>query len=1033
MKKGKMMKNIVLVAIVTSAILIAGIFGTPIKSFANEVANQGASRIIETRAALLTNELTGTNQKPMSVNDVNYPVTKAAIPVDLLKNIEFKGFDNWTPIWWNETFHHGGDDWIEPMNVTIAKFTAVNNEGFSGVSNRTFQARANSDGSVDLRGGVRSNLSFDETGQDEYFDNQGGIFQTFATIPGHTYQFKAKQKVTEESPDDYKCSIHVGSGDVPNIPINFYPYELDKKYKDSVQFKATSTVSNISLRVQGDAVIQFSELELYDKTDVAPTIITSASDIMDPQAGVISGTGEPNSTVRIYESIYNNGFPIQHQIASGIVGMDGKWSFSIPVLSVTDDYYGYYNRVYATTETDGFIAKSQTLPIATLPYMTVQYFMYGEDTYVQGRYMGLITQVELQVNNEAKERVKVTNEKILYDTKNYITSDMDKVKLVGYNSAGKKIYETVVFVIPEPKPGDGELVVEPYVVGQKIIEGTSTGKVAKVSLIVNNEGSGKNPVLDDGSFKCYSDSIKFGDKVTVIGYNYAGRKICETRVAVLPKNFAIALSDYRVATDYIEGRYTGPVAQVGVIVNGIAKQQINVTGGTIKYYAKPLITKTTDKVTLVGYNSEGLVVGQKDLTIKEKVSVTPSPYYTDSQYVKGTYTGDVGKISLTINGVEGTKIPATGNNFQYYSSAKLIKNETDVVYLNTYDGLGKFINKTLIPVLLKGKIADINIYQISTDNYVVGSYTGAVSKVSLTVNGTESAKISVSGNNFQYYAAKLITKTTDMVYLNTYDSLGNFIDRKYVQIAPEGKITVPSYYVIGRDSYVISNYTGDIKKVELQINGVAKQRINVADGAIKYYAKSLITKATDKVTLVGYDSRGSAVSYNVIPISENISVTAEPFTLGTSYVSGTYTGTLGKVSLTVNGVEGSQILVAGNKFQYYAAKVITNATDVVYLNTYDRLGNFVNKTLVPIIPKGQITEANSYKIGTDSYVLGKYTGGITKVELQVNSLVQQRITVTDGMIKYYAKPLITKATDKVTLVGYNSMGSAVSSKTINIQ
>ncbi|KGL42140.1 hypothetical protein DUK53_04905 [Listeria sp. SHR_NRA_18] len=892
MKKGKMMKKIVLAATVTSAVLVASIFGTPIKSLANEVENQEGSRIIESKAALLTNELTGLNPNPMSASDINPPVTKAAIPVDFLKNTEFKGFDNWTPLWWNETYHHGGDDWIESMDVTAAKFTAANNEGFSGVSDRPFQARANSDGSVDLRGGVRSDLSFDETGQDEYFDNQGGIFQTFATIPGHTYQFKAKGKVLEASPDDYEYRISISDGNVPKISDRYDLYYEDKVYKDSVQFKATSTVSNVLLRVQGDAVIQFSELKLYDRTEVAPTTITSASDIMDPEAGVISGTGEPNSTVKIYESVYNYVDFNTIQIGSGTVGADGKWTVSIPTLIINDDVYGYYNRVYATTETDGFISKSRLLPIAPFPSMTLLSFMYGEDTYIRGNYMGLITQVELQVNNEAKERVNITNGKIQYNTKNFITSAEDKVKLIGYNSAGKQIFERTVNVVPEPKPGDGELFTKPHVVGQQI-EGTYTGKVDKVSVQINGVDSGKYPVFADGTFKIYRWATEINDKVTVIGYNSAGRKVCETKVAIIPKNFAIALSDYRVADAYIEGRYTGPVAKVGLIVNGVAKQQINVTDGIIKYYSKPLITKTTDKVTLVGYNSDGLVVGQKNVTIKDNVNVTPSTYYTDDQYVKGAYTGDVSKISLTVNGVEGSKILVSGDNFQYYA-AKLIKNTTDIVYINTYDGLGNFINKTLVPVALKGKITATNAYQIGTDNYVTG------------------------------------------------------------------------------------HYTGGIAKVELQINGVAKQRINVTGGTIKYYAKLLITNATDKVTLVAYDSAGSAVSSANVLIKTNISATANPFVLGTGYVSGTYAGSVGKISLTVNDVEGTKISVSGNNFQYYSSKIIKNASDVVYVNTYDGLGNFVNKTLVSVIPKGKIT-------------------------------------------------------DKVTLVGYSSAGSAVSSMTINIK
>ncbi|MHB9652303.1 immunoglobulin-like domain-containing protein [Enterococcus faecalis] len=40
-------------------------------------------------------------------------------------------------------------------------------------------------------------------------------------------------------------------------------------------------------------------------------------------------------------------------------------------------------------------------------------------------------------------------------------------------------------------------------------------------------------------------------------------------------------------------------------------------------------------------------------------------------YIKGTYTGDVSKISIIINGKEQAKISATGSPYQYYVGGKI--------------------------------------------------------------------------------------------------------------------------------------------------------------------------------------------------------------------------------------------------------------------------------------------------------------------------------------------------------------------------
>ncbi|EUJ24364.1 immunoglobulin-like domain-containing protein, partial [Listeria cornellensis] len=69
-------------------------------------------------------------------------------------------------------------------------------------------------------------------------------------------------------------------------------------------------------------------------------------------------------------------------------------------------------------------------------------------------------------------------------------------------------------------------------------------------------------------------------------------------------------------------------------------------------------------------------------------------------YVKGQFTGDVAKISLTVKQAKGSTIsvPTIGPDFQYYAKT-LIKNRTDEVTLTAYNALGGEIKTVSVPVL----------------------------------------------------------------------------------------------------------------------------------------------------------------------------------------------------------------------------------------------------------------------------------------------------------------------------------------------
>ncbi|EUJ47751.1 immunoglobulin-like domain-containing protein [Paenilisteria rocourtiae] len=426
----------------------------------------------------------------------------------------------------------------------------------------------------------------------------------------------------------------------------------------------------------------------------------------------------------------------------------------------------------------------------------------------------------------------------------------------------------------------------------------------------------------------------------------------------------ITTNDFVIGTDsYVKGTYTGDVVKIALEVNGTMQQIINATGSPYQYYAKGKINAPTDQVNMIGYDKEGNELQKTKVNVQKATAgqLTLNPFYLGKDnYITGQFSGDVAKISLTVGDMEGTKITVTTTDFQYYAN-KVIRNLTDNAKMTAYDNNGKVLDTKTVTIAKEagttGAINSLAPFKIGKDNYVTGQFSGDIAKISLTVNNVEGTKISVSPTDFKYYANNVIRNISDNVKLTAYDNVGKVLDTKTVTvlngISLPGSIDTIAPFKVGKDSYVTGTFTGDVAKVELQINKVALQRINVTDGTIKYYAKTNITKVTDIIELVGYNTAGDIVSTKVVPVtSANGGVTVNPFLIGTDgYVKGQFTGDVTRISLTVNNVKQTTINTppTGPDFQYYAKPLIKNRTDIVTLTGYDLLGGEIQTVTVLII------------------------------------------------------------------------------------
>ncbi|MBC6304926.1 immunoglobulin-like domain-containing protein, partial [Listeria booriae] len=571
-----------------------------------------------------------------------------------------------------------------------------------------------------------------------------------------------------------------------------------------------------------------------------------------------------------------------------------------------------------------------------------------------------------------------------------------------------------------------------------------TGVVGATVTITIGSNTYTGTVAANGSYAITIPKQPFG--TTITAKQALNGKTSTNASTTVTQGIVAAPTINAVTTDDTTVTGTGITGAVVTLTIGTNTYTGTVTGGnyTITIPKQATGTVISAKQTL---NSQTSTSVTTTVTSTETTLTANNFTIGTDNYIRGTYTGSsVAKLAIEVNGTVQQQITATGSPYQYYAKGKVTA-ATDEVYVISYNANGDQLKRVKVGVkaLTSGTITPDTFY-VGTDNYVTGTLTGDVSKISLTINGVETTKINVTtAPTFRYYANNLIRSLTDIVTVNGYDSTGELLDSKPVTVSQDrgnpGTITSVTPFKIGKDSYINGTYTGDIAKVELQVNDTVLQRINVAaDGTIKYYAKGKITETTDVVKLVGYNAAGVAVSTKVVTISDaDGSMTVNPYVIGTdSYVKGTYTGDVAKISLTVNGDKKTTITVPtpGPNYQYYAKSLITEATDIVVVTAYDATGGVLDTKTVAVskptvVTTGTVTPS-AYKIGTNTYVDGTYTGDVAKVAVEVNGVLSNPIPATGNVIHYYAGALITDKDDVVYAIVYDATGKELDKKRVTI-
>ncbi|MBC1434776.1 hypothetical protein HB848_05420 [Listeria rocourtiae] len=242
---------------------------------------------------------------------------------------------------------------------------------------------------------------------------------------------------------------------------------------------------------------------------------------------------------------------------------------------------------------------------------------------------------------------------------------------------------------------------------------------------------------------------------------------------------------------------------------------------------------------------------------------------------------------------------------------------------------------------------------------ITGSYSGDVDRITLSKDGVEAGNATKTNGTFKFYVGPGVKKD-QALYMVAYDKNGREIAREKVNIAAvtAGQIT-PAAMTIPGDSNISGTYTGDVSRIEVSItNEAGTTQVykggTVANGTFKFYSFDKTKSPKDIIVVRAYDSVGKLLDTKTVTIKNNVVTTAgqiTPATMtipGNTTMTGTVSGDVATLKVTVNGVVYAGGSITDGTFKFYTFDKIKKADDTVVVAAYDKAGKLLDSKSVTI-------------------------------------------------------------------------------------
>ena len=389
-----------------------------------------------------------------------------------------------------------------------------------------------------------------------------------------------------------------------------------------------------------------------------------------------------------------------------------------------------------------------------------------------------------------------------------------------------------------------------------------TGLSAPKALNDGDQLTG-NWIREDGQSKGYSPADFMANYGT-------GDLTAGTYVAELVKS-ELKPQEYHVGDVNITGTYTGDMSLGRLTVNGkVVSWGGSFKDGQFSYYVGVGKLKVGDKVVLDGYNKEKELIDSKEIEVISESSGSidqVDTYKLGDSTITGTYTGDIHKGKLVVNGeVISWGGTYKDGKFSYYVNSQIIK-AGDQATIQGYDKFDTPLGDPQ-PVTIGEQLGQLTeAHRVGISTVIEGNYAGDVYQGILLVNGE---KVSQGGSfkdgKFSYYVGNLKVSEDDQVVLMGANNRGQQIPGSEIDVTiqtPTAEINELTYK-LGTQT-IKGAYGSDtqVHQGHLFVNGkLISKGGSFKDGAISYYVKPDLIKADDQVTMNFYDGSGNLLAEN---------------------------------------------------------------------------------------------------------------------------------------------------------------------------
>ena len=306
------------------------------------------------------------------------------------------------------------------------------------------------------------------------------------------------------------------------------------------------------------------------------------------------------------------------------------------------------------------------------PQLTINEYIRGNE-YLTGTVAGEgVKKFKLIINGqESFPGFKLTDGKFEIYVGNKVPANVNSIKVVGIDKTGQEIVSQDVNVQnPELQPNE-------YLAGNEYLTGTFTGQaIKKFKLVVNGQENYPGFKITEGNkFEVYiGNKVPVGTTTfTLIGLDKSGQQLTSKEITV--QSPTLSINEYVRGDEYMRGTFNGDgIKKFKLVVDGQESNPgFKITGeNQFEVYIGNKITADSKSIKLEGLDKSGNVLVSQEVSVSQP-ELVPNEYTRNSEYLTGTYKGDIRSIKLTVYNKEykpGFKLKE-GNQFEVYIGNKI--------------------------------------------------------------------------------------------------------------------------------------------------------------------------------------------------------------------------------------------------------------------------------------------------------------------------------------------------------------------------